>query len=187
MAAEEAGADVLKVYPEESPFDLFARVQAGVRQRAEELQPDKERVSGEEKQLLEEWEAAAQEGGLSPWLLAWWLRKEMQRDDGPGLAVDGEGDLETLEEQVRFEIFALAAHDQHVAGTGAVELDAGGEDPDEKRLQAAQSVVYGWPKTEMEATRPRDLSSLRPRVPPKGESFSPLTADDLRDLFGEKG
>ena len=37
------------------------------------------------------------------------------------------------------------------------------------------------------ATRPRDLSSPRPRVPPKGESFSPLTADDLRDLFGEKG
>ena len=56
---------------------------------------------------------------------------------------------------MRFEILALAAH-QYVAGTGAVELDAGGEDFDEKRLKAAQSVVYSWPSREAKPTKVQD-------------------------------
>ena len=52
LAAEEAGVDVLKTHPEESPFDLFARMQASVRQQAEELVPDREVIVGEKETVV---------------------------------------------------------------------------------------------------------------------------------------
>ena len=53
------------------------------------------------------------------------------------------------------------------------------EDFDEKRLKAAQSVVYGWPSTEAEPTKPQDQG----RFP---KSFPLEFAMGVADLFDER-
>ena len=53
-ARKKANIDALKVYPDDSYFNLFARIRAGVQQQGEELGKNKESVDGVYKQVLEE-------------------------------------------------------------------------------------------------------------------------------------
>ena len=98
---------------------------------------------------------------MTPWLLAWWLKAHI----GDGFAVDGAVDLDTLEDQVRMEINVAEAHDGAVGATGAMETDALGEDPGEAALKQAQTLVYGWPSVEQEATLPRNVGRFPKSFP----------------------
>ena len=98
---------------------------------------------------------------MTPWLLAWWLKTHI----GDGFAVDGDGDLDTLEDQVRMEINIADAHDGAVGATGAMEMEALGEDPGEAAVKQAQTLVYGWPSVEQEATLPRNVGRFPKSFP----------------------
>ena len=113
--------------------------------------------------------------GLSPWLVAWWFRQASQMGDA--FEVDGMSDLETLEEHVRFEIFVLEAHDLNVLGSAAMENEVVSEDPGEKALQVAQSVVYGWPSAESEPVSAKDVG----RFPKAFPLEFPMGIADLYD------